>query len=311
MAQVDRRLFLTSAAGMIAGFTGCAGGGRKMTIELACGAVGVKATLSQAMDYAQRFGFESVGVGANELVKLSGEELAALPAKLEEKGLAWGAASMPGMFHGPEEEYADTRVRIPVIAGALRQAGVTRTRKWLMPGHDTLTYEENFRIHSERLSEMAGILGDYGITLGLEYVGPKTSRAKRQYEFVHNLKQTLELIADAGKDNVGIVADSWHWYTSEETGEDLLKLKSKDVVCADINDAPAGIAVDEQIDSKRDLPVATGVIDLKTFMNALNTIGFDGPVRAEPFKAELREMPAEEALAMTAAAMRKAFALIE
>jgi hypothetical protein len=33
---------------------------------------------------------------------------------------------------------------------------------------------------------------------------------------------------------------------------------------------------------------------VKTFLGALITIGYDGPVRAEPFKAELRRMPKEE-----------------
>jgi sugar phosphate isomerase/epimerase len=49
------------------------------------------------------------------------------------------------------------------------------------------------------------------------------------------------------------------------------------------------------------------VIDVKTFLNALVKIGYDGPVRAEPFNAALRAMPREAAVAATATAMRKAF----
>ena len=56
----------------------------------------------------------------------------------------------------------------------------------------------------------------------------------------------------------------------------------------------------------RDLPCATGVIDLKTFLGALVKIGYDGPVRAEPFKAELRKMPREQAVEATAKVIRKA-----
>ena len=57
-------------------------------------------------------------------------------------------------------------------------------------------------------------------------------------------------------------------------------------------------------------PAPPGVIDLKTFLNALVKIGYDGPIRAEPFKAELRKMPAEQAVALTAKAMKQAFALV-
>ena len=38
--------------------------------------------------------------------------------------------------------------------------------------------------------------------------------------------------------------------------------------------------------------------------------GHGGPVRAEPFNATLRTMPAEEAVATTARAMKRAFALL-
>jgi sugar phosphate isomerase/epimerase len=52
------------------------------------------------------------------------------------------------------------------------------------------------------------------------------------------------------------------------------------------------------------------VIDLKSFMKALAAMGYDGPVRAEPFNATLRTMPPGESVAAAARAMKKAFALI-
>jgi sugar phosphate isomerase/epimerase len=109
---------------------------------------------------------------------------------------------------------------------------------------------------------------------------------------------------------VGLVLDSWHWYTAGEDEAELLSLSSRDVVACDLNDAPAGIVVDEQRDSVRELPCATGVIDLKTFLGTLLKIGYDGPVRAEPFRADLRKLPNEEAVAETARAMKQAFALV-
>jgi hypothetical protein len=48
------------------------------------------------------------------------------------------------------------------------------------------------------------------------------------------------------------------------------------------------------------------VIDVKTFLGALEKIGFNGPVRAEPFNEALRRMPPEQALQATIAALRKA-----
>jgi len=50
---------------------------------------------------------------------------------------------------------------------------------------------------------------------------------------------------------------------------------------------------------------------MKGFLGALVKIGYDGPVRAEPFKAELRQLPRDEAMDRTAKSMKTAFALID
>jgi sugar phosphate isomerase/epimerase len=182
---------------------------------------------------------------------------------------------------------------------------------WISPVHGSLTYLANFKQHVARLGEIAGVLADHGVRLGLEYVGPKTSWTAAKYPFIHTMAEMRELIAAIDKPNLGLVLDSWHWYTTHETEADLMRLKGSDVICCDLNDAPTGIPVDQQKDLVRELPCATGVINLKMFLNALAKIGYDGPIRAEPFKAELRRMPAEESVAVTAKAMKQAFALVE
>ena len=50
----------------------------------------------------------------------------------------------------------------------------------------------------------------------------------------------------------------------------------------------------EQLDNVRDLPGATGVIDIAGFLRALQSIGYDGPVTPEPFKKELAALPSDE-----------------
>ena len=49
------------------------------------------------------------------------------------------------------------------------------------------------------------------------------------------------------------------------------------------------------MDLSRELPCATGVIDLATFLGALVKIGYDGPVRAGELAVEVAEGPTLEA----------------
>jgi sugar phosphate isomerase/epimerase len=115
----------------------------------------------------------------------------------------------------------------------------------------------------------------------------------------------LALAAAIGTGNVGLLLDVWHLYTSHGTLDDARKLTRDDVVTVHVNDAPPGIAVDEQIDNVRTLPGETGVIDIKGFLETLQAIGYDGPVTAEPFSQRVRELKPEEAVRETAAAMNK------
>jgi len=121
----------------------------------------------------------------------------------------------------------------------------------------------------------------------------------------------MELIVAIDTPNVGLLMDSWHWYTSQGTVEELLTLSNKDVVHVHVNDAPAGLAVDEQVDNRRALLVTTGVIDMKGFINALVRIGYEGPVECEPFDQQLRQMDAEAALQKTSDALKRVWQLID
>src|SRR5205809_406998 len=83
--------------------------------------------------------------------------------------------------------------------------GATRMTTWIRPADAHLTYLANFSRHVDRLRQVALILGDHGIRLGLEYVGPKTAWASKRYPFVHTLAETRELIEAIGRTNVGVV----------------------------------------------------------------------------------------------------------
>jgi sugar phosphate isomerase/epimerase len=285
-------------------------GPRKMTIDLVCGNLGVRADLPTAVALANANGFESVAPDAAYLGKLSEGALQEILGDLKSKALVWGSTGLPVDFRGDDGPFRAGLKTLPDFAASLKRGGATRVNTYIRPGHDRLTYLANFHQHAARLRSIAAILGDHGLRIGLEYVGPKTSWSATRYPFIHSMAEMKELIAEIGRDNVGLVLDSWHWHTAGETDADIRSLSARDVVACDLNDATTQLPLDELRDLMRELPAATGVINLKGFLNALVAIGYDGPVRAEPFNATLRTMPAEMAVATTARAMKKAFALI-
>ena len=306
-ASLTRR----QAAALAVAATALAATKRKMTIHLTPGSIGVKATQQETIAYAKQYGFEAVEPQGVYLETLSPFEIDYLTAKVKAAGLVWGNASLPVDFRKDTPTFERDLAQLPAIAKALQRAGVTRLGTWISPSHASLTYIDNFAQHAERLKRVGRILGDHGQRLGLEYVGPKTLWASNRYPFLHTMAEMKNLLAAIGLPNVGLLLDSWHWYTAGETAADLVTLRNEDIVCCDLNDAPAGVPLDQQIDNQRELPLATGVIPVSEFLNALYRIGFDGPIRCEPFNATLRALPPDQALTAVAAAMKKAFALIK
>lgn len=283
---------------------------RRMTINLVPGAIGVRADQRESIRLAHKYRFESVGVNGGYIARLSATELTELKSWMEELGIQFGAAGLSVDFRNTEEAFQSGMKQLPDEAAGLKRAGVDRVGTWIMPCHDELTYIKNFRQHATRLREVCRVLIDHGIRFGMEYVGTQSLRLSRRYPFVHSMAETGDLIDAIGVSNCGYVLDTWHWWTAGDTIEDILALDQKSIVAVDLNDAPKGLSKAEVVDGRRELPVATGVIDTAGFLKALQTIGYDGPVRAEPFNQVLNAMENDEACETVSKSLHKAMALI-
>ncbi|WPP50010.1 sugar phosphate isomerase/epimerase family protein [Catalinimonas niigatensis] len=280
---------------------------RQFSMQLDGGSIGVDAGQLELIALAHKYGFESVTAHSAYLADISSSQREALLADMKQKNLIWGNAGLPVQFRTDRATFEKDMQTLPKHAKGLQDAGATRVTTWIMPNHPSLNYLQNFREHAVRLREVAKVLGDHGLRLGLEYVGPKTLQIANEFPFMRTMAETKELIGAIGTSNVGVVLDSFHWYTAGEDVDDILTLTNQDIVACDLNDARSGLNREEQVDGKRELPLATGVVDAKGFLEALVKIGFDGPIRAEPFNQELRDMENEAAVKKTSTAMKKAF----
>ncbi len=305
----SRRDFICAGLATAAAVTApnCQAAGRKFTIAFIPGSIGIKADQGRSIELATKYGFESVEPFGPQLLE---DGIAGYVDALEAGGLQWAAARLTVSLRADEATFASGLEKLPAEAKALQEAGVTRIGTAISSSSNDLNYLDNFKLHTQRLREVGTVLEGHGLRLGLEYLGTKRLWTARRHAFVHSMAECLQLIGEAGKSNIGVVIDSWHWWTARDTVDEIVKLSNSQVVSADLNDAPTGIERDDQYDNQRELPVTTGMIDAKAFLSALVQIGYDGPIRAEPFNQRLNDMDDEMACETTAAAMKKAFALV-
>lgn len=309
MKTLHRREFIkysgmaTAAMAFSTGLSFAQNPNRKFKVSLNPGAIGVRSTQKELIGHAVKHRFEAISPLPDQLGKMSSGELSDFLADMKRHKLSWDAASLAVDFRKDKATFEEGLAGLPEIAKICQSAGVNRMSTWIMPSHNELTYNQNFRQHRDRLKQVAVILKDHGIRLGFEYVGTKKLKIVSRYPFAGTMREMLELVDAIDVNGVGLQLDAYHWYTSTESVADLESLKNEQIVTCDLNDATAGRSIEEQIDGERELPGDSGVIDLKGFVGALIKIGYDGAVRAEPFNAKLNAMDNEEALAATSKAM--------
>lgn len=260
------------------------------------GAIGISLDQRNLLKAAISYGYGAIVPFPSEMLSWSIEMRNSLVADMKTSNITWGSANLPVEFRKDDSIFQADLKKLEKQSEVLESVGGTRMNTWIMPTNPSLSYTENMNQHAARLKECAKIMGKYNIRLGLEYVGPKTLMVKERYPFIHTLPECQELIARIDEPNVGIVLDTFHWYCSEGSLAELKNLNKEDIVTVDLNDAVSGVPRNEQLDWKRELPGISGVIDIQSFLETLVAIGYDGPVRSEPFNEKLNSMKYDEAM---------------
>jgi sugar phosphate isomerase/epimerase len=270
--------------------------------SLSPGAIGVKADLATSAELAARFGFDAVHVNLREVAALGAGPTADILARAGVRAAGFG---LPIQYRQPDAEFDAALTELAGLLPAAQALGVTRTTTWVPSWHDTLDFAANHAFLRGRFGRIAALLRDHGIRFGLEFLGPKTLRDGHPYEFIHTMDGMLEFCAEIGAGNVGLLLDAYHWYTAGGTLADLARLTDAAIVDVHVNDAPAGVPLDKQLDGVRGLPGETGVIGVPAFLRAVAAIGYTGPVMVEPFSQRVRELPPEDAVRVTGEALNK------
>lgn len=235
----------------------------------------------QLIELAGRFGFQAVDMDALSLIRDCG--LDGARELLAKNGVVMGSIGLPVEWRSTEAVFQDGLEELAAHAAAAKALGCTRCCTYILPSTDE-NAAHFMAVATRRLRQCAVLLGAYGIALGLEFVGPHHLRTRWGNPFIWTMEETLDWIGAIGEPNVGLLLDSYHWYTNELGADAIEALRPEQIVHVHLNDAP-NVPVSEALDNGRIYP-GEGVIDLAGFLKALAKIGYKGPVSQEILTAE-------------------------
>jgi len=280
---------------------------RKIRISLNPGAVGINCTARELLELAIKYNFNSIIPIVKEFQEMNQKEIDDYLEKMSENRISFDVSGLPLQFRTSKNQFDKGLITLNNYCKVLNKLNVKGFNTWIMPTNNNLTYLKNFKIHKERLKECAKVIGNYGMKLGLEFVGPKTLMSRDQFSFIRTINELRELIIAIDEKNVGYQLDAFHLYCANHSVEDLKFLNKDDIIMCQINDAVLGRSRDEQLDLERELPGKSGMIDTAPLLKFLNNIGYEGTVSAEPFNKELNKMNNEDAARTTFNSIRSSF----
>ncbi|MBD1554977.1 sugar phosphate isomerase/epimerase family protein [Pseudomonas typographi] len=126
---------------------------------------------------------------------------------------------------------------------------------------------DQYALTADNLAALADLAGEYEVVLYLEALS---------WTPLNSLDHQLQLIDRAKRDNIKLVVDYWHYFTSGVTPQDVARM-SKDLIygvhICDSLPFAGGIPNEEIL---RDIPTGQGVLDLQEWTNAVKATGYEG-----------------------------------
>jgi sugar phosphate isomerase/epimerase len=154
----------------------------------------------------------------------------------------------------------------------------------------------NIDTAAEAFASACDVAARHGMLLQLEFL-PWTGIA--------DLSTAWDIVRAADRPNGGLLVDSWHFFRSGSTFDQLAAVPGDKVVYVQIDDAPAEPEPDLSDETQhRRLVPGRGDLDLIGLLRGLDAIGYDGPIGVEVFSDELSQRPVADVAAETADEMR-------
>ena len=129
------------------------------------------------------------------------------------------------------------------------------------------------------LQALSEVAAPHGVGLGLEFLAPADCS-------VRTLAQAEEIVAAAGRKNVGIVVDSYHFHVGGSTWESLAQADVRHILLVHVNDVE-DLPRHSLTDACRLLP-GEGVLPLSRLVRALRDKGYDGAYSLEVMRPSYR-----------------------
>ncbi len=154
-----------------------------------------------------------------------------------------------------------------------------------MPNRWPIAEDEAFSLAVTNFTALAAVSANHGINIAIEFCGPNLM-ADQPFPFITGVEGAMRIVDAVGKDNLGVLVDSYHLYCAGEEPEVIDRLAHGKVYAAHINDSPPGDH-SNFTDAERVMP-GDGILPLVDFVKGIAAAGYSGILPCELFNPKIR-----------------------
>jgi sugar phosphate isomerase/epimerase len=247
-------------------------------------------TFRQRCEAASAAGFPRIGIHLNDLEILKATDVADI---LSDNDLELGEIEFFAGWVAPESESTSEST----LAKVCELTAATGGGDHLSSG-DFAGGPLDVDGAAMRLNSAAAAVADVGLTIAVEAFA---------WSAINSVPTASALLARVDAGNAGHLLDVWHFYNTGSTIESIADLDVSTVAAVQLNDGPR--VYENFLWSARNarLLPGDGELDVRGFVEALRSIGYDGPFGIESSYPEFRQLDVGEAAARAFDAMMKFF----
>lgn len=243
------------------------------------GATTMHADLSTDIKAASAAGFDLLEIWSAKLYEyLKTHTPADLKAELAEHNLEpYSINSIEHVTFRTPEDYAEVKAECETLSKIAGEIGCPYivVVPGLMPENGTKeqVIEESVRV----LNQLADIAEPHGVSLAFEFLGQTDCS-------VQTLDLCNEIVEKVGRDSIGNVIDTFHFYAGNSTFEAIDSMRPEKLFIFHINDAE-DLPKEQLTDAHRLYP-GTGILPIAEIKEHFDKIGYNRMVSIEIFRPE-------------------------
>lgn len=247
--------------------------------NLSAEGLGISGRQTELIELSLTYDFRGLDLDIIDLIKRSQVQGVEQACRfLSSAQVRVGGFELPVRYLADEATYKADLAQLEVAMQIATHLGGHGCYTLIQPGSDEHPYHENFELHRQRLSEVAGLLEQHNLQLGLGLLAASDERKDKRFEFISQADALLTLIKTIGAKNVGILYDTWNWRIGGGTLDQIRELGAERIVAVRIADAPADVDPATATETDRLLPTEGGAVDLPAVMTLLGELGYEGPI---------------------------------